>query len=395
MDSSHRNNNNHPSLLSVYDHGSVDRSEDEGTTAAAAAGVFPVTAVPNSSFNHELTAVEASAFNGTVHNTQERQPGVSQAATVATSANNPVVGPHSTSASALVGTLQTANSSSSQQIMNLLQGLTNEGQQPPSSPQASLLYNSVGWPPTTHQGIILSQPQSSRNNSSTNISSGDHHPSLTNASNPQQGRGALDLWGNLQTTTQQYYQSNASIPGLSNPPTLTGMNQAQTGNQVPGAPQNNALQTLQLMQQLMAANAAFNNSNGGTNRFSAAFPQGNFSTTFPNTSNLGSFLTPGMMQVQQMPMIAPQAAMMPQIFPGGASMIELTGDNPFEENGRKEIQFPLKLLKILSDPEYSECICWSPNGRSWRILKPVSPFHFLSPNHQKKTNETHLNLFRT
>jgi hypothetical protein len=39
-------------------------------------------------------------------------------------------------------------------------------------------------------------------------------------------------------------------------------------------------------------------------------------------------------------------------------------------------------LQILSNPEFSECICWNPHGRSWRILKPpvfeqvVIPLYF-------------------
>jgi hypothetical protein len=50
-------------------------------------------------------------------------------------------------------------------------------------------------------------------------------------------------------------------------------------------------------------------------------------------------------------------------------------------------QLPLLILffcslQILSNPEFSECICWNPHGRSWRILKPpvfeqvVIPLYF-------------------
>jgi hypothetical protein len=39
---------------------------------------------------------------------------------------------------------------------------------------------------------------------------------------------------------------------------------------------------------------------------------------------------------------------------------------------RKESSFPLKLHAILSNPEFQELICWLPNGRSWRILKPAA-----------------------
>ena len=55
---------------------------------------------------------------------------------------------------------------------------------------------------------------------------------------------------------------------------------------------------------------------------------------------------------------------------------------PFAGKGKKEPPFPLKLHQILSNPEFQECICWNPHGRSWRILKPpvfeqlVIPLYF-------------------
>jgi len=36
----------------------------------------------------------------------------------------------------------------------------------------------------------------------------------------------------------------------------------------------------------------------------------------------------------------------------------------------KEPPFPVKLHKILSNPEYADIISWLPHGRSWRVLKP-------------------------
>lgn len=36
----------------------------------------------------------------------------------------------------------------------------------------------------------------------------------------------------------------------------------------------------------------------------------------------------------------------------------------------KDHSFPMKLHKILSDPENAEFITWLPHGRSWRVLKP-------------------------
>jgi hypothetical protein len=53
-----------------------------------------------------------------------------------------------------------------------------------------------------------------------------------------------------------------------------------------------------------------------------------------------------------------------------------TGYRDFSRSGdehhsvSKDHSFPMKLHKILSDPENSEYITWLPHGRSWRVLKP-------------------------
>ena len=62
--------------------------------------------------------------------------------------------------------------------------------------------------------------------------------------------------------------------------------------------------------------------------------------------------------------------------------MEIEWTEPFAGKGKKEPPFPLKLHQILSNPEFSECICWNAHGRSWRILKPpvfeqgVIPLYF-------------------
>lgn len=67
---------------------------------------------------------------------------------------------------------------------------------------------------------------------------------------------------------------------------------------------------------------------------------------------------------------------------GDASKTEVEWAEPFAGKGKKEPPFPLKLHQILSNPEFQECICWNPHGRSWRILKPpvfeqiVIPLYF-------------------
>jgi len=53
-----------------------------------------------------------------------------------------------------------------------------------------------------------------------------------------------------------------------------------------------------------------------------------------------------------------------------------TGYRDFSRSGdehhsiSKDHSFPMKLHKILSDPENSDYITWLPHGRSWRVLKP-------------------------
>jgi hypothetical protein len=46
--------------------------------------------------------------------------------------------------------------------------------------------------------------------------------------------------------------------------------------------------------------------------------------------------------------------------------------NDFHKNQPpgKEPPFPVKLHRILSNPEYSDIVSWLPHGRSWRVLKP-------------------------
>jgi Heat shock transcription factor len=36
----------------------------------------------------------------------------------------------------------------------------------------------------------------------------------------------------------------------------------------------------------------------------------------------------------------------------------------------REPPFPVKLHRILSNPDFTDIICWLPHGRSWRVLKP-------------------------
>lgn len=59
-------------------------------------------------------------------------------------------------------------------------------------------------------------------------------------------------------------------------------------------------------------------------------------------------------------------------------------DSPSQMNG-KEPPFPVKLHRILSNEEYSDCIAWLPHGRSWRVLRPKAFEEKIIPNYFRHT----------
>jgi hypothetical protein len=99
--------------------------------------------------------------------------------------------------------------------------------------------------------------------------------------------------------------------------------------------------------------------------------------------NLQSLQASGGLKTQQLPQMSlpgdtprpsvPGTSIPPSMPPAdheaqlAASILDQYG-----AKGTKEPPFPLKLHQILSNPDYQECICWLPHGRSWRILKPSS-----------------------
>ena len=66
------------------------------------------------------------------------------------------------------------------------------------------------------------------------------------------------------------------------------------------------------------------------------------------------------------------------------SKMSSSGANDFNKSQPpgKEPPFPVKLHRILSNPEYNDIVSWLPHGRSWRVLKPkafeekVIPLYF-------------------
>jgi len=46
-----------------------------------------------------------------------------------------------------------------------------------------------------------------------------------------------------------------------------------------------------------------------------------------------------------------------------------TYNDDYESDPPKEQPFPVKLHRILSNPEYSDIVSWLPHGRSWRVLR--------------------------
>ena len=63
---------------------------------------------------------------------------------------------------------------------------------------------------------------------------------------------------------------------------------------------------------------------------------------------------------------------------------ELKLPQRFTKNGRKRaIPFPLKLMQVLSDKQYSHIITWMPSGRSFVIIRPSAFVNDILPKHFK------------
>jgi HSF-type DNA-binding len=86
--------------------------------------------------------------------------------------------------------------------------------------------------------------------------------------------------------------------------------------------------------------------------------------------------------------------------PDADHRLKTDGEKKFEipprytRNGRKRaIPFPLKLMQVLSDEEYSHIISWMPNGKSFVILRPkafvteVLPSNFKSAQYASFTRK--------
>jgi HSF-type DNA-binding len=185
----------------------------------------------------------------------------------------------------------------------------------------------------------------------------------------------LNLQQLQQLMTQQLFaQHPAAVPSPMpagfNLSSLTGMAPAgmQPSNTHPGAM---AAAPTMLPQQLASLAGMF-----GTQQVQMQQPatqqifgNGLSSMSVPPISSIG---LPGMSSGKQDIEIAT----------GVKSSVEAEWAEPFSGKGKKEPPFPLKLHQILSNPEFSECICWNTHGRSWRILKPpvfeqvVIPLYF-------------------
>eukprot|EP00934_Nitzschia_sp_Nitz4_P003249 Nitzschia sp. Nitz4//scaffold282_size24342//21153//22040//NITZ4_008356-RA/size24342-processed-gene-0.35-mRNA-1//-1//CDS//3329545632//3239//frame0 len=63
---------------------------------------------------------------------------------------------------------------------------------------------------------------------------------------------------------------------------------------------------------------------------------------------------------------------------------ELELPQRFTKNGRKRATpFPLKLMKVLSDEQYSHVISWMPGGRSFAVFRPKAFVSDILPKHFK------------
>lgn len=256
-------------------------------------------------------------------------------------------------------------------------------------------------------GMGAGAPGGLPNNNGNNNGSGNF-PLLVGASPLQQQISALQnsLGGGAAQPNLFQFQQNQMNP-------LFNLQQQQLQQQQ-GMPQQQH-QPEQQQQQLQMP-GQHNNMQGQMNMMTAPnvgaslqqqiqqlqFAQQLISAGMPVNLNLGGTIVP-MQQPQQMP----QTVMPPQAMPAlQQNMLQPSMDanptalsphvqappanksskdewsEPFAGKGKKEPPFPLKLHQILSNPEFQECICWNPHGRSWRILKPpvfeqlVIPLYF-------------------
>jgi HSF-type DNA-binding len=191
-------------------------------------------------------------------------------------------------------------------------------------------------------------------------------PGTMMASAPHVG---LNLQQLQQLMTQQLFaQHPAAVPAMPagfNLSSLTGMTPA--GMQAPGTVPGSMVAAPLLPQQLASLAGVF-----GTQQVQM---QPTTQQVFSN--GLNGMAIPGM-SIPGMPGAKQDA----EIASGVKSSVEGEWAEPFAGKGKKEPPFPLKLHQILSNPEFSECICWNTHGRSWRILKPpvfeqvVIPLYF-------------------
>jgi HSF-type DNA-binding len=187
------------------------------------------------------------------------------------------------------------------------------------------------------------------------------------ATAPQVG---LNLQQLQQLMTQQLFAQQPGMPAGFNLSSLTGMTPAGMQASAPVPATVGAAPTL-LPQQLASLAGMF-----GAQQ--AAMQQPATQHVFSNGINgisvppISSIALPGL----------PTNKQDGETDGGVKSPPEAEWAEPFAGKGKKEPPFPLKLHQILSNPEFSECICWNTHGRSWRILKPpvfeqvVIPLYF-------------------
>lgn len=264
------------------------------------------------------------------------------------------------------------------------------------------------------QGLAAGQPGGAPNNMSGGDQQGQQNQgfqqSLFFGGAPQGQNQGFSQQGQQQGQPQQgqpQQQQQGQQPNPQNPFGMMGQNPLLGGNLGFNVQQ---LQQLQLAQQLMAAGLPPQLAFGGQQLMGGAGtgaslslgqnPQlaslasnpGAASLGFgaPNAAAVGGALG-GQVTAPNVPSsnagVASATTAEPAAAKAAGSGGGSVGDGqdwaePFSGKGKKEPPFPLKLHQILSNPEFQECICWNPHGRSWRILKPpvfeqlVIPLYF-------------------
>ncbi|CAJ1942240.1 unnamed protein product [Cylindrotheca closterium] len=85
-------------------------------------------------------------------------------------------------------------------------------------------------------------------------------------------------------------------------------------------------------------------------------------------SHLRSYMNPSLLTQDPLASSPPNLAASHPIIPRSIQYTTAASQGTDLYAGGRDSTFPMKLHRILADPRFRDCICWLPNGKSWRVL---------------------------